>query len=75
MVADCLGPFRLPIARVGESSLDPGIPMEALRVILTGFPEVVRSCDPLCNESLWPDGRSVFICSAQILGSIPEDRV
>lgn len=63
MVADCLGSFRLPIAGVGESALDPGIPMEVLRLLLTGFPEVVRSCDSLCSESLWPDGRSVFICS------------
>lgn len=63
MVADCLGSFRLPIVGVEESALDPGIPMETLRVTLTGFPEVVRSRDPLCNESLWPDGRPVFICS------------
>lgn len=63
MVADCLGSFRLPIAGVEESVLDPGIPMEALRVTLTGFPEVVRSRDPLCIESLWSDGWSVFICS------------
>lgn len=73
MVVERLGPFRLPIANMGENALDSGIPTGVLRLILTGFPEVMRSCDPLHNRSLWPDG--LFICSSQSLCSIPEDRV